>query len=116
MVDRRRALIGSAVGFASVASAGWLFPTPAIAEDSLPTPAQSLGPFYPSTIPADHDHDLTRVGKGEKRAAGDLTHLSGNVFDTRGMAAQSPMPRAAIISERSNRSPIPDARRTSTFG
>jgi protocatechuate 3,4-dioxygenase, beta subunit len=84
MVDRRRALIGSAVGLASVAAGGWFIPTPALAENSLPTPAQSLGPFYPSTIPADHDHDLTRVGKNEKRAAGDHTHLSGNVFDTRG--------------------------------
>lgn len=84
MVDRRHALIGSAVGLASAASGGWLFPTAAIAEDSLPTPPQSLGPFYPSTMPVEHDNDLTRVGKGEKRAAGDLTHVSGNVFDTRG--------------------------------
>ena len=61
MVDRRRALIGFAVGLASAASGGWLFPTASIAEDSMPTPPQSLGPFYPSTIPAEHDSDLTRV-------------------------------------------------------
>lgn len=86
MVDRRRAILGSAaaVGLASAAPPAWFTPTAAIAQDLVATPAQSLGPFYPSTPPADHDADLTRVGKNAKLAAGDLTYVSGNVFDTRG--------------------------------
>lgn len=84
MVDRRRALIGSAAAIGLAGAAGLLLPSAVLAEDIAPTPAQSLGPFYPSTPPADHDADLTRVGKNAKLAAGDLTHVSGNVFDTRG--------------------------------
>ena len=86
MVDRRRALIGSAsaVGLAGAASVGWLVPTASVAQETIATPAQSLGPFYPTKPPAETDSDLTRVGNSGKQAAGDLTHVSGNVFDTRG--------------------------------
>ncbi|MFM9888431.1 MAG: intradiol ring-cleavage dioxygenase [Burkholderiales bacterium] len=87
MVDRRRrALIGSAsaAGLASAASVGWLVPTASLAQETVATPAQTLGPFYPSSKPAETDSDLTKVGVGAKLAAGDLTHVSGNVFDTRG--------------------------------
>lgn len=32
------------------------------AAELAPTPAQTRGPFYPRSFPAEHDNDLTRVG------------------------------------------------------
>lgn len=48
-----------------------------------PTPAQTEGPFYPRTMPAEADEDLTRVGAGPA-AKGTPLRLSGRVVDTGG--------------------------------
>lgn len=48
------------------------------------TPAQSKGPFYPRTIPSDHDNDLTRVHRNGAVAKGQRTDLTGRVLDTTG--------------------------------
>jgi protocatechuate 3,4-dioxygenase, beta subunit len=85
MIDRRRRnFIGAASVLGLVGAAGLLRAGAAAAEEFIPTPPQSIGPFYPTTFPADIDFDLTRVGNNSQRAAGDLTHISGNAFDTRG--------------------------------
>ena len=48
-----------------------------------PTPAQTEGPYYPRTKPAETDPDLTRVGAGAI-ATGDVLVLSGRVVDVAG--------------------------------
>jgi protocatechuate 3,4-dioxygenase beta subunit len=72
-VDRRAFLVALAgLGFGgSAAAAGPL----------VPTPGQTEGPFYPVTIPADHDHDLVRVEGAAARALGRVLHLGGRVVD-----------------------------------
>ncbi len=50
----------------------------------LPTPHQTRGPFYPRTVPADHDHDLVRVAGRGDAALGEITHLHGRVSDPSG--------------------------------
>jgi protocatechuate 3,4-dioxygenase beta subunit len=59
--------------------------TPALfAEQLLRTPAMTEGPFYPDKIPLDTDNDLIIVGKNTTPAQGEVTHLTGKVFDVNG--------------------------------
>jgi protocatechuate 3,4-dioxygenase beta subunit len=68
------ALIGAALG------------RPVAAEQRLvPTPTQSLGPFYPVSLPVEYDNDLARVAAGAD-AAGRIVHLVGAVRRTDGTA------------------------------
>jgi protocatechuate 3,4-dioxygenase beta subunit len=83
-LDRRRLLRGLAgLGLAAPAAAGGPL---------VPTPAQTEGPFYPVTIPADHDFDLVRVQGEAARAMGTVLHLEGRVLDRRGR----PLPEALV--------------------
>lgn len=50
----------------------------------LRTPRQSLGPFYPATLPLDRDNDLVRVTGRSATARGVITHVSGRIVDDRG--------------------------------
>ena len=78
--SRRRLLLAGLTGAAT-----GLLPFGTLATQSLrPTPAQTSGPFYPNEIPLDDDNDLVQVGKSGTRAKGAITHLSGEVVDTRG--------------------------------
>jgi protocatechuate 3,4-dioxygenase beta subunit len=45
-----------------------------------PTPPQTEGPFYPKSIPADHDSDLTQVTGYGTAAQGTPLYLSGRVL------------------------------------
>jgi protocatechuate 3,4-dioxygenase, beta subunit len=45
-----------------------------------PTPSQPEGPFYPKTIPADHDSDLTRIVGRAAQASGTPLYFSGRVL------------------------------------
>src|SRR5215468_8248067 len=56
--------------------------TPAVAQPpALPlTPSQPEGPFYPKTLPADIDSDLTRVSGRTGQASGTLLYFSGRVL------------------------------------
>jgi protocatechuate 3,4-dioxygenase, beta subunit len=61
------------------------FAVPAVREvraaDYLaPTPPQTEGPFYPKSIPADHDSDLTQVTGYPSPAQGTRLYLSGRVL------------------------------------
>jgi protocatechuate 3,4-dioxygenase beta subunit len=74
----RRRLIASGLSTAALVAA-----TPVLAA-LKPTPRQTRGPFYPETIPLDHDNDLVRVKGRAAQAMGEVTHLSGRVLDTDG--------------------------------
>ncbi len=61
------------------------FFTPALfAEQLLRTPAMTEGPFYPDKIPLDTDNDLIIIGKNTTPALGEVTYLTGKVFDVNG--------------------------------
>jgi protocatechuate 3,4-dioxygenase beta subunit len=45
-----------------------------------PTPSQPEGPFYPRSIPEDHDSDLTQVTGRSAMASGTVLYLSGHVL------------------------------------
>ncbi|MGI9301287.1 MAG: intradiol ring-cleavage dioxygenase [Gammaproteobacteria bacterium] len=65
-----------------IAASASLLATPALmplAGAALMTPQQALGPFYPSALPPDHDNDLATVAGHEGIAAGDITHVIGQV-------------------------------------
>ena len=49
-----------------------------------PTPAQSLGPFYPRVLPADRDNDLVRIAGRDRPAQGTVAFVAGRVSDTQG--------------------------------
>jgi protocatechuate 3,4-dioxygenase beta subunit len=78
--DRRRTL-------RALAAVALLRAAPAVGQSALlaPTPSQPEGPFYPKTVPADHDSDLTQIVGRAAPASGTLLYLSGRVLarDTR---------------------------------
>ena len=45
-----------------------------------PTPSQAEGPFYPKTIPADRDADLTQIAGRAARAKGTPLYFSGRAL------------------------------------
>jgi protocatechuate 3,4-dioxygenase beta subunit len=49
-----------------------------------PTPAQTSGPFFPTTLPLDADADLTLVKGAKGRASGQVIHVAGRVLDRDG--------------------------------
>ena len=48
------------------------------------TPAQTEGPFYPTSFPADMDNDLVQVRGQAAQAMGTVLHLQGRVLDFNG--------------------------------
>lgn len=79
MIPRRDVLMGSA------ATLGCLLLSPAaLAQQRVATPAQSEGPFYPTTFPADVDNDLVMLRGAAARAEGIVTHIGGRVLDLGG--------------------------------
>ncbi len=59
--------------------------TPAVvANNLLPTPRQSAGPFYPQNLPLDDDNDLTRITGRDGQAGGEISDLSGRIVDING--------------------------------
>ena len=49
-----------------------------------PTPAQTTGPFYPLSLPADADKDPTHIAGREGTARGTITYIAGRVLDRDG--------------------------------
>lgn len=80
-LPRRRAV---ALG-ALAAGATTLYPTSLLAA-LAPTPRQTAGPFYPPTLPLDHDNDLVRIEGEAATALGTVLHVMGRVLDLDGRA------------------------------
>jgi protocatechuate 3,4-dioxygenase beta subunit len=66
--------------FIALAGATLALPARAMAA-CLPTPRQTMGPFYPAPGIAGIVHDLTRTRPDGPLARGDLLYLSGRVVD-----------------------------------
>ena len=84
MIPRRQMLEGfvasaAGLGLARLAAAAAL----------APTPAQTAGPFYPLTLPADSDNDLIHVVGREGAAKGTTTYITGRVLDPDGRPVSS---------------------------
>lgn len=88
ILSRRCLLIAAG----SVALGGAAVPRRAGAATLLPTPAQTAGPFYPKTLPADIDNDLVRIAGHESQAGGTVTHVLGRILDPAGR----PIPQAQV--------------------
>ena len=58
-----------------------------------PTPAQAEGPFYPTSIPADHDANLTQVAGHSAPAKGLRLYFGGRVLTRNGQ------PQAGAVVE-----------------
>jgi protocatechuate 3,4-dioxygenase, beta subunit len=58
--------------------------TPALGDERAPTPRLTEGPFYPNTLPADSDADLTHVAGRASAAQGTVLDVSGRVVDRGG--------------------------------
>jgi len=87
---RRRVLGASIVGLAGLALPGGF---QALAAEALPpTSAQTPGPFYPLSYPADADNDLVYVSGRPEPAKGVVTRITGRVLDRAG----NPMPGARV--------------------
>lgn len=70
---------------ASLASAGLALAGMARAFQQRPLTAESpMGPFFPLSMPADSDADLTRLKGHRERAAGRVIEVIGRVLDQRG--------------------------------
>jgi protocatechuate 3,4-dioxygenase beta subunit len=79
LIPSRRAFLGTAAGVA----AWWTVPG-AFADELTRTPKQTEGPFYPNRLPLDTDNDLLVVNDTITPAVGEITHLTGKVFDPKG--------------------------------
>lgn len=75
LAARRRLLVGAIAGGALAV----MRPMSVAAASFVPTPAQSLGPFYPRELPLDSDNDLATVAGAPGPARGTLTHVFGTV-------------------------------------
>lgn len=75
----RRGVLAAGIG-------GALFlPRLVFAGEKLPpTPAQTAGPFYPATFPADSDNDLVHVAGHSRGAKGTITRVAGRVLNADG--------------------------------
>ncbi len=77
-LSRRQVLTGAA----ALAGAAIAMPFGALAQSGRlsPTPAQTIGPFYPVDADADQDADMTLLGNSKKLADGTVIYVSGRVL------------------------------------
>ena len=82
-LPNRRIFLSSA---AALGTAAFFHRPGAFADEvaRIKTPAQTEGPFYPNKLPLDTDNDLVIVNDSLTPAVGDITHLSGVVYDGKG--------------------------------
>ncbi|MDH3218465.1 MAG: protocatechuate 3,4-dioxygenase [Gammaproteobacteria bacterium] len=68
-----------------------VLPISRIASASIPTPASTEGPFYPTGSMRfdDIDNDLVRIGDALEQAGGEVVRLSGRVLDRHGNPLQA---------------------------
>ena len=73
------------VAGAGLASAGLMLASGARAFQQRPLTAESpMGPFFPLTVPADNDADLTWLKGHTRRATGEVIEVRGRVLDLHG--------------------------------
>ena len=53
-------------------------------EARIVTPSQTIGPFFPQSLLAENENDLTRLGPDKPRAQGELIYITGAVTDEDG--------------------------------
>ena len=80
----RRGMLRASMAIAGAALSSGI--APAFGQKALlrRTAEDALGPFYPLTVPADQDADLTIIAGKEARARGQLLYVSGRVVNTSG--------------------------------
>lgn len=84
-MSNRSYLSRRAFAATGLASAGLLMATGARALQGRPLTAESpMGPFFPLSIPADSDADLTMIQGHSKRALGQVIEIRGRVLDMKG--------------------------------
>lgn len=52
-----------------------------MAHRCVPTPSQTVGPFFPEQFFGESDHDLTFVDDSSKRAQGQRIYIGGNIYE-----------------------------------
>lgn len=80
----RRRVLPRAAALLAIASFPFARRAGAQARSLEPTPPDAEGPFYPTTIPADADSDLTRIAGRSTVAKGSALALTGRVLRTDG--------------------------------
>ncbi len=83
-VSRRQVIRGLAAGVVCMAGGA--------RAALVPTPDEGPGPFYPETIPLDHDADLVQVAGRAGMAQGEIVNLFGRVLTLSG----EPVPGALV--------------------
>jgi protocatechuate 3,4-dioxygenase beta subunit len=78
---RRRQVLRS--GAACLAGA-LVWTTHGLTAPLLPTPPQTVGPFYPNVLPLDTDNDLVTIQGSAASAVGQITHVFGRMTDVDG--------------------------------
>ena len=61
----------------------------AFAQELVLTPAQTEGPYYPDRLPLDQDNDLLIINDAITPGVGEITWLTGRVFDRRGQPVRN---------------------------
>ncbi len=95
----RRAVLGTFTAAALFTTRG-LF-----AEQLALTPPRTEGPFYPDQLPLDTDNDLILVNDGITPAVGEITHLTGRIFERIGHADPERNDRDLAVRRQSGLSP-----------
>ena len=80
----RRSMLTASMAIAGAAFTGGVAPAFGQKTALRRTAEDALGPFFPLTVPADQDADLTVVSGKDGRALGQLLYVSGRVVNTRG--------------------------------
>jgi protocatechuate 3,4-dioxygenase, beta subunit len=76
IIGRRNFLVGSCAAIGSLLNPSLL----QAQQQRILTPNQSLGPFYPVSMPVDTDNDLVMVRGAAAHAEGTVTHITGRVL------------------------------------
>ncbi len=79
---RRRLILGTATLFGVAGVPAW-------AQELVPTPRQTRGPFYPPEPPLDQDNDLIRVAGRDAPAEGTSADVAGRIVDPSGAPIDS---------------------------
>ncbi len=80
----RRDMLTVSAALTGAAIAGVMSSAFARKTNLRPTIEQVMGPFYPITLPADQDADLTVIAGKSGRALGQIVYVSGRVTNVRG--------------------------------